>query len=80
MARLQIKLISQGAEVTDRLITKDQFAEVGVVAPGDLRWYRGAALILEDPDESLVEYFKERKDEFRVRELKTDAAEDKPSG
>lgn len=69
MARFQVKFIASGFEVTDRTLTQKQFEEIDVVAPRDLRWYRGKPEIIEDPDETLLEYFKEHSDEFRVKEL-----------
>jgi len=80
MAKIRVDFIGPGAEVTDRTISAKQFDEVGVVAP-NLRWYKGQPAIIENPDETLLEYFKDHSDEFRVRELKSDAAEaDKPKG
>jgi hypothetical protein len=69
MAKFEVKLISQGADVTDRTISQKDFDDIGVVAPSNLRWYRGQPQVLEDPDPTLLEYFKQHKDEFSVKEV-----------
>jgi hypothetical protein len=78
---VKVEFVGSGAEVTDRLLTKKHLSEdQGVVVERDLRWNRGTIEVIENPDETLLHYFKVHNDEFKVTELKSDAASEKPVG
>jgi len=76
----KVEYIAAGAEVTDRTLSRSHLEkDLGVKAPKDLRWYRGAAQLIDDPDPTLLDYFKTHGDEFKVTELKGDAAAETPA-
>lgn len=78
MAKYRVKFT--GPEVVIRQLHAKDESEKGVILPSDLEWSRNNrhSLILEDLDESAVDFFK-GDDEFSISEIKEDAAPSKPA-
>ena len=73
MATFQLKF--NGPSVVLREITVKQAKQHGFILKEDVRLRGGAAVLLEDPDQTAIDYFKDEDDEFSIREVGKEQAE-----